>query len=187
MRRLLFAAIGVLIAAVPPAQAGAEPRTYGGQGPAPSAEQVRATVAAAEPITRAEVVERARSWLNPPVPYDMKGYKDGWRTDCSGYVSMAWKLDSSLNTETLPDVSHRIEKDDLRAGDVLMIGGPNTGGVYGHATIFERWTDETRTRYWAFEQTEPQTVHREIPYPYFDNDTRYLPYRYNLIVDGPVP
>jgi len=36
------------------------------------------------------VIANAKTWLNPPVPYSQTAYHNGYRTDCSGYVSMAW-------------------------------------------------------------------------------------------------
>lgn len=36
------------------------------------------------------VITNAKTWLNPPVPYSQTAYHNGYRTDCSGYVSMAW-------------------------------------------------------------------------------------------------
>jgi hypothetical protein len=48
-----------------------------------------------------------------------------YRTDCSGYVSMACKSGKSLNTITLPNVSRTISKAELKAGDVLCNCGPN--------------------------------------------------------------
>jgi hypothetical protein len=36
------------------------------------------------------VIANAKTWLNPAVPYSQSAYHNGYRTDCSGYVSMAW-------------------------------------------------------------------------------------------------
>jgi hypothetical protein len=142
-------------------------------------------VAAAETVTRSEVIGRAQTWFNPPVPYDMYGRgPGGYRADCSAYVSMAWKLPApGLDTVSMPNVAHRISKDDLKPGDVLLNGGPGTGGVNGHVAIFEKWASADRSSYWAYEQAPPRTQHRVISYPYDGNDTRFLPYRYNNIVD----
>ncbi|WP_394613202.1 hypothetical protein JNUCC0626_25035 [Lentzea sp. JNUCC 0626] len=141
-----------------------------------------------EAITRAEVIDRAKSWLtainNGPVPYDMNGSFGGYRSDCSGFVSMAWKLGGSLTTVTIPGVSSRIAKDDLMPGDVLGNLGPGTGGAAGHVVLFEAWANEARTRYIGIEQagSPGHTVRREIPYPYFSGN--YQPWRYNKIADA---
>lgn len=39
---------------------------------------------------RAVIIARARQWVDDRVGYDPGGSHDGYRTDCSGYVSMAW-------------------------------------------------------------------------------------------------
>src|SRR4051794_19313696 len=66
-------------------------------------------------IKRSEALSRARYWLNKGIVYNMNGsHRDPqgrmYRTDCSGYVSMALHLGSSLSTVTLPGVGHRISK-----------------------------------------------------------------------------
>ncbi len=73
-------------------------------------------------ITRPEIVSRAQAWVNAQVPYSQSAYRDGYRTDCSGFVSYAWNLRDNagnprpLTTWTLPNVSYRISKDELQTG-----------------------------------------------------------------------
>ncbi len=96
---------------------------------------------------------------------------------------MAWKLGKSLNTVTLPSVSRRISKAELKAGDVLCICGPGSGGDNGHVLIFEKWANG-QDSYWVYEQHGPdgtKTVHRIVQYPYNSNKNSYVPYRYNNI------
>ena len=132
------------------------------------------------------MIRRAAFWVQKKVPYSMSKYYPDvngkkYRTDCSGYVSMAWSLSSSLSTVTLPGVSKKISKNDLKAGDILCKCGPNTGGAGGHVLIFEKWVDAAKTKYWAYEQHGNHvTDHRTVPYPYF-NDKSYVPRRYNNI------
>ncbi|MEJ8642221.1 hypothetical protein WKI68_13630 [Streptomyces sp. MS1.HAVA.3] len=62
-----------------------------------SASQYPEALQAAPRISRAEVLARAKTWLTAnngrPVPYSQnKHWKDGYRQDCSGYVSMALGL-----------------------------------------------------------------------------------------------
>src|SRR4051794_36811030 len=66
-------------------------------------------------IKRSEVISRAKYWYDrrSRFRYNMNGsYPDPqgrrYRTDCSGYVSMALHLSSSLSTVTLPGVGNRI-------------------------------------------------------------------------------
>ena len=41
-----------------------------------------------------QVLKRASLWVDatPPVPYSIDATRDGYRTDCSGFVSYAWQL-----------------------------------------------------------------------------------------------
>lgn len=115
--------------------------------------------------------------------YHVDAQGKNYRTDCSGFVSMAWHLSTSLTTATLPGVSIVISKDQLLPGDVLIKQKPKTGG-YGHTLIFEKWANPERTSYWAYEQHGPDgspTAHRIVQYPYFKNDLAYIPHRYKSI------
>jgi len=129
-------------------------------------------------ITRPEIKSRAQAWVNAQVPYSQSAYRDGYRTDCSGFVSYAWNLRDnagnprSLTTWTLPNVSHRISKEELQSGDILLNPG-------SHVVLFDQWANSQRTEYWAYEMTPPRAVYRKIPYPYWAGYGIYEPYRYN--------
>src|SRR5699024_2821562 len=61
-------------------------------------------------ISRDTVLERAALWVGAPVPYSMSRYEwdanqRNYRTDCSGFISLAWHLPTSRTTSTLPDIS----------------------------------------------------------------------------------
>lgn len=134
-------------------------------------------------IQRSEVLARARTWAAVPVTYSMFRTHNGYRTDCSGYVSMAWRLGRSVTTSTMGSVTHPIAKSQLRPGDVL--NWRNTWSGLGHVVLFEKWADRRHTSYWAYEQTPGYTKHRIVPYPYFSgHGGPYLPLRYNRIVDS---
>ena len=72
-----------------------------------------------KPLDRANAIERAKKWANSGVPYSQKGYKDGYRRDCSGLVSYAWDLPENLVTWNIPTVSKRIGKGSLKPGDEI--------------------------------------------------------------------
>ncbi|GEB24484.1 cell wall-associated hydrolase [Brevibacterium aurantiacum] len=135
-----------------------------------------------EDEARDEIIDRAQTWVDQQVPYDMTGYHpdpqgNEYRTDCSGFVSMAWGLDASENTVTLPDFAETIDKEDLKPGDVLMKGGPGTEGANGHVAIFNGWANDEHTAYYGIEEGgSTETVAREISYPY-DQDDAFVPYR----------
>lgn len=143
------------------------------------------------PVRRSEIIERAESWLRPSVPYSTAKFHHNeygiYRTDCSGYVSMAWGLPGvppnrrgGLDTRGLATVSETIERDELRAGDVLL----RTEGsrLIRHVAVFHEWADDDRTAYWGFEQSGGTgTVHRRIVYPYGGQE-HYLPRRYLNVI-----
>ena len=133
---------------------------------------------------RQEIIERANSWVERGVPYSMEAYTNDpngkqYRTDCSGFVSMAWGLDNSYSTVTLPQVAHPIPKDELQPGDILLKGGPGSEGANGHVVIFNGWTDDSHTSYYALEEAGGVgATARTISYPY-DGDGSYVPFRKN--------
>ncbi len=110
-------------------------------------------------ITRAQVLERARSWLTAnngrPVPYSQSAYwKDGYRQDCSGYVSMALNLGApGPNTVMLKNNGHtrRIAMSELAPGD-LVIKADSNDPNRRHVVIFDGWADSAHTVYKSYEQ-----------------------------------
>ncbi|WP_307540106.1 peptidoglycan-binding protein [Streptomyces sp. V3I8] len=129
--------------------------------------------------TRAEIIDRAKEWVAARVPYDMNAYwSDGYRQDCSGFVSMAWNLGGNEWTGSLDTYGVRIGKDELQAGDILLFHNPADPEKGSHVTIFGGWTDQTRSHYVAYELTPPTARRKSTPYAYWSNSARYLPYRY---------
>jgi hypothetical protein len=122
-----------------------------------------------------QALARAESWVLAGVPYSMAATHDGYRTDCSGFVSMAWGLSESLSTVTLPDVCRPITATVLRAGDVLLNTAP---GSAGHVVLFDRWANPAHTAYVGYEQSPGVTKHHVIPYPYFSGHGHFAPYRH---------
>jgi hypothetical protein len=116
--------------------------------------------AAATPIYRSQIIERAKIWLTANngtrVPYDQdRKWTDGYRMDCSGYASMAAKLPKdpdAPNTQALirDDLTFAISMAELKRGDLIIdaIGDGNNR----HVVIFDRWVDSSRNGYYAYEQ-----------------------------------
>ncbi|MEU4068419.1 hypothetical protein AB0F25_39540, partial [Streptomyces wedmorensis] len=128
----LLAGALLLVAPAPPAAAGAVSSDRGG------------------PITRGEVIRRAQYWVDQQPPYSQGAYVPGpgddfaYRTDCSGFVAMAWHLDANPNTQGLPNFSHEIARSELRAGDIL-------NSYYNHVIIFHEWVnDQGGFSYYSF-------------------------------------
>ncbi|NUT92230.1 MAG: hypothetical protein HOY78_09375 [Saccharothrix sp.] len=101
--------------------------------------------------SRTETQTRSQSWLDEQVPYNQNACHSNahgdYRTDCSGYVSLAWGLTHSRTTTTLREVATEIPHADLRPGDALANAN--------HAALFVRWGDDARTEPVVREQTGP--------------------------------
>ncbi|MFJ8827331.1 peptidoglycan-binding protein [Streptomyces sp. NPDC102467] len=135
--------------------------------------------------TRAAIINRAKTWVAAKVPYDMNKYwKDGYRQDCSGFVSMAWGLPGNEWTGSLAAFGTRITKAQLQPGDILLFHNPADPEKGSHVTIFGGWTDYTRRYYTAYEQTRPGARVQSTPYAYWSNSSRYLAYRYKGVRAG---
>jgi hypothetical protein len=133
-------------------------------------------------LTRDQILERAQRWIDAGVPYDMKNrWRDGYRQDCSGFVSMAWGLGSSQWTGTLPRFAERISRDELEPGDILLFHNRRDPVEGSHVTIFGGWANAAHSRYVAYEQTRPRPRVRTTPYAYWDHSKRYVPYRYKYL------
>lgn len=132
--------------------------------------------------TRGEALQRAATWLTAnngaQVPYSQaKTWKDGYRQDCSGYVSMALNLGApGPNTVGLTSskITQPIAVNDLKPGDLLIDadGDNNTR----HVVMFEKWDNAAHTSYTAYEQRGGHgTDHRSLTYGL--NGGEFKPYR----------
>lgn len=149
-----------------------------------------------EEISRDRVMERAFFWVDNPREYSMENSSQGieqdpnvlWRTDCSGFVSMALGIRHSdnptgLTTETLhPDggygISSSVSRGDLLPGDFLILKNADSGSGIGHVVLFNGWASETT--YYAAEQTTPRTTNQTRTYA-TDINNGYAPFRYSKI------
>jgi hypothetical protein len=132
------------------------------------------------------VFARARSWLTAwsggPVPYLSSNAPadllNGYRRDCSGYVSMALGLPGpGLNTVDLAARSTVLTKIDLQPGDLMINPAFD---LQGHVVLFERWADTSMSRYWGYEQSgDGGTHYHRIPFPYYGTYPM-KPYRLRL-------
>lgn len=125
---------------------------------APSTATVAARSSVGGKISRKEVISRAKYWYThrAHIRYNMYGsYRDPqgrkYRTDCSGYASMALHLGTSASTVSLTGYSKAISRGSMKAGDLWGIMGAGTGGSGGHVRIFEKWANKAHTKYWAYD------------------------------------
>jgi hypothetical protein len=145
--------------------------------------------------SRIEVLRRAGTlWPLGTVGYSQSGLRDGYRRDCSGYVSMVLGIPASAGWDGESTVTlltdgwvYPITRDQLQPGDLIGALGPGTDGDAGHVVIFERWIDDNRTAYYGYEQAGGVNgpLHRRIGYPY-DGNPGFLPYR-PAQFDAPTP
>lgn len=134
---------------------------------------------------RASALARAATWLTAsgggPVPYSQSAYLNGYRTDCSGYVSMALGLDpgdyGGPNTVglTASSITRPISTSELAAGDLLIdaTGDSNTR----HVVMFEAWTDSSHTSYMSYEQSGDGGTHHRTHNYGLTSGSEYSPYR----------
>ncbi|HEX7305038.1 hypothetical protein [Lentzea sp.] len=145
--------------------------------------------AAASPVYRYEIINRANGWLTANngtrVPYSQdRTWSDGYRQDCSGYASMAARLDQpGPNTVGLASGTwtFAITMGELKRGDLVIdaIGDGNSR----HAVIFDRWTDTAKNRYFAYEQRgDWGTDYRALTYG-LESGSEYKARRLHNVID----
>ncbi len=171
---------------------GEEPPAGNDMGGAPNTE-----------ITRQQVLNRANVWVKNPRAYSMENSSIGpendpnirWRTDCSGFVSMALNIrhrdnPTGLTTVTLhPDAGYGltepISKEELKTGDLLIMRAQDSGSQFGHVVMFVDWANDSKTRYRLYEQAGSAggTINRVTDFPYGNAGRGYHPFRYKKIRD----
>jgi hypothetical protein len=128
------------------------------------------------PAKASDVLKSAQQYIG--VPYVWGGFSPSG-FDCSGYISKIWNI-SRRTTDTIGDAVKVINKDELLPGDALNYPLP---GEAGHIRLFDKWATADKGLVWIYEATEPQVVHRVVPY-----DPRYVPVRrLNIQSDVPMP
>jgi len=137
-----------------------------------------ATSAAA--ITRNEVLARGQKWVDSPVSYSQTKNHAGYRTDCSGYVSMCWGTGTSWSTRSFGTVSRRVAVSQLKPGDALLKKGY-------HVRLFYGWIDDAHTQYASFESSNGKVAECRIHSIAEDLEFGYVPVRYNRVTDSPMP
>ncbi len=190
LRRILSAGLGLALVAGGGLATGVAAEFAAGPSTAYAASSIGG------PITRSEVMVRALDWYNHryDIPYSQTGrYPDvtgtEYRTDCSGYVSMALHMAApGLTTATFPssaDVSllsgSPSSSTDLRPGDFL----DNT--VDGHMVLFDAWeSDHVHFSYYSFGSTPiSHGTHKTFSDSTLSGwpTSHYNAYRYDKIID----
>lgn len=140
------------------------------------------------PITRKEVMSRGQFWVDQNIPYsmdktepDQNGRK--YRTDCSGFVSMAYHATSpGYSTVSLPSIAHAIEWSELKEGDMVGTLGDGTANEDGHVVIFKSWIGDDKKEFNTIECKGTDGCvawEREVSFPV--GSFKAKPYRYTRI------
>jgi hypothetical protein len=108
------------------------------------------------------ILIKARIWVQAKVPYGSFGFHnnppfyDGYKADCSGYVSYAWGLNApGIGTNQFVSENYAIviSISDLQPGDVLNNDQADTAG---HMVIFVKWLDRAKNIFDAYDlNTDP--------------------------------
>jgi hypothetical protein len=98
------------------------------------------------PSTRNWILWRAQTWVTDHVAYNQKSTHDGYRQDCSGYVSFVWQLKKpGASPSGISSYSYKIPFDSLKPGDAL--NNPSS-----HTMLFMQWVDQSKGTFIAFEE-----------------------------------
>jgi len=117
----------------------------------------RATILSSVSGARRRAIERGFTWLDGyggggEVPYSQSRTYQGYRTDCSGFVSMCWELGRSYTTADFVRGGGKNKVlrsyDELLPADALV----RRSGTSGHAVLFLGWADKSKTAACVLEQ-----------------------------------
>jgi len=141
------------------------------------------------PITRAEIIQRARLWYTNGYVWDQDAVHPDpagkpYRSDCSGFVSMAWHLADSLSTPTLPSVAQKIAVSALQPGDILL-AQVDANHEFGHTAIFDKWADAAKTSYWGYDHGGGVLKYQVYGVQRPGDSRFYEPYRYGNVLETP--
>ena len=169
------------------------------QGTVTQAQAKAIASASAASISSNAIESRAEYWVSQNIPYNQSAYSDAnsapigpYRQDCSGFISMAWGLSSSLDTQTLPEVSQQLPSySDLQLGDILDYNSTIDPVNGSHVVMFVSWANPQHTEYTEMEEAGGiGAVERTIQFPYdspMDGSGTWVPYRYNNVVRATSP
>jgi len=101
------------------------------------------------PISAGTMLTRATDWISAMVPYSQASYYSDlngtYRQDCSGFVSMAWDLDTSPDTPGLRTVATKVAAglSGIEPGDIILKA--KTAKAHGHVFLFVSWDNGKHT------------------------------------------
>lgn len=112
----------------------------------------RSDILASATGDRRDAIERGFTWLDKNVQYSQSRSYQGFRTDCSGFVSMCWDLNRSYTTADFSSGggdSYKLSTyDQLQPGDALV----RRSRGQGHVVLFLGWNDASKKAACVIEQ-----------------------------------
>jgi peptidoglycan hydrolase-like protein with peptidoglycan-binding domain len=110
-------------------------------------------------ITRNEIIERAKNWIDNPRTYSINNDDiSGYRCDGFGYVSMAWRLEKpGFTVSKLDDYAISIPVNELQMGDIIVESDFSSTDIESYVAIFDKWVNEDEKLCSVYEQTSPET------------------------------
>lgn len=112
----------------------------------------RSQILASASSGRRRAIERGFTWWDAQVPYSQSAWYKGYRTDCSGFVSMCWELGTSYTTADF--IVGGGESDRLASYDQLLPGDAlvRRANGKGHMVMFLGWNDKAKSSACVIEQ-----------------------------------
>ena len=152
-------------------------------------------------ISRTEVITRAKYWYDHRNEFDYNGGKTfpdpdkhRYRTDCSGFVSMALHITptglGAPSTVNLPTYGVKLKsRKDMKMGDFTGRLGPGTGGDAGHVRLFEKWVNKAAGTYMAYDFGAAPLRHHtyQLSTDVGRDGVTYVSYQYKKIKGGETP
>ena len=136
----------------------------------------RNSTVSATSVSRSTVHSRMQGWVDDKVPYSQTAYYEGYRTDCSGYVSMGWETGTSYTTSTLyPNVCTKITQSELNQGDAMLKVGT-------HVIMFDKWVNSDAFYAYQEQQTGTVAMYYETSYSKLIGEG-YFACKYKYIID----
>ncbi|MDB4994282.1 MAG: hypothetical protein JWM74_1714 [Myxococcaceae bacterium] len=115
--------------------------------------KTRAQILASASGGRLRAIERGFTWYDANVSYSQSRYYKGYRTDCSGFVSMCWELGTSYTTASFAAGEAQSELlgsyDALAPGDALV----RRQNGSGHIVLFLGWNNTAHSSACVIEQS----------------------------------
>jgi hypothetical protein len=136
-------------------------------------QQMRATMlAAAKDPARHDVLERGLTWVDANVMYSQTHAYKGFRSDCSGFVSMAWGEGSALTTAGFAPYDNSVSRA-LSGYSQLLPGDALNKHPREHIFLFGAWADAAHSQMIILEESHSgaPAMMKVVASSYFDSFT----------------